>query len=192
MLLNSLQWKFDATILYSLFEWNGCYSRLSVFATTKWFLNTWLVLWKILDAVLVCYAAIIPKPTMLPFRCLLPFVSTYLCEQGWILVEVNEKQSPRVPLFSEIPRVYPYTLWEFCTKLLPGLFQSSTEFILKWPNTLSQVGHNVKKGRVVNTAFKSFNTVATSPLTLSWMRGSPRTECARRKTPYICGANKQY
>jgi len=115
MLLHFLQWKFDATILYSLFEWNGCYSRLSVFATAKWFLNTWLVLWKILDAVLVCYAAIMPKPTMLPFRCLLPFVSTYLCEQGWILVEVNEKQSPLVPLFSEIPRVYPLRVlhWVF-------------------------------------------------------------------------------
>jgi len=37
---------------------------------------------KIPDAVLLLYAAIIPKPTMLPFRCLLPFVSTYLCEQG--------------------------------------------------------------------------------------------------------------
>ena len=57
------------------------------------------------DAVLVCYAAIIPTPTMLPFRCLLPFVSTYLCEQGWILGEVNKKQSLWVPIFSEITQV---------------------------------------------------------------------------------------
>jgi len=68
-----------------------CYSRLSVFVTAKGFLKTWLVLWKIPDTVLVRYATIIPKPTMLPFRCLLPFVSTYLYHQGWILEEVNEK-----------------------------------------------------------------------------------------------------
>jgi len=85
-----------------------------------------------------------------------------------------------------------YTLREFCTEFLPGFFQTLIEFILKWPNTLSQVGHNVIKGRVVNTAFKSFNTVATSTLALSWMRGSPRTECARRTTQYICNANNQY
>jgi len=35
------------------------------------------------------------------------------------------------------------------------------------------------------------DAVATSPLALRWMRGSPRTECARKTTPYICGANKQ-
>jgi len=33
---------------------------------------------------------------MLPFRFLLQFVSTYLCEQGLILGETNEKQSPQV------------------------------------------------------------------------------------------------
>jgi len=33
--------------------------------------------------------------------------------------------------------------------------------------------------------------VATPPLALRWMRGSPRTECARRTTPYVGGANKQ-
>jgi len=38
---------------------------------------------------------------MLLLRCLLPFVFAHLCEQGWILVEVNEKQSRRVPLFSD-------------------------------------------------------------------------------------------
>jgi len=42
-----------------------CYSRLSVFVTAKGFLKTWLVLWKIPDTVLVRYATIIPKPTML-------------------------------------------------------------------------------------------------------------------------------
>jgi len=104
MLLHYLQWKLDATILYSLFEWNGCYSRLSVFATAKGFLKMWLVLWKIPDAVLVRYATIIPKPTMLPFHCLLPFVSTYLCHQGWILEEVKTKQPSRVCLFQRFHR----------------------------------------------------------------------------------------
>jgi len=33
--------------------------------------------------------------------------------------------------------------------------------------------------------------VATSRLALRWMRDSPRTGCARRTTPSICGANKQ-
>jgi len=41
--------------------------------------------WRFFDAVLVRYAAIKPKLTMLPFCCMLQFVSTYLCEQGWIL-----------------------------------------------------------------------------------------------------------
>ena len=143
MLLHFLQWKFDSTISYSLFEWNGCYSRLSVFATAKWWLNTWLVLWKILDAVLVWYAAIMPKPTMLPFRCLLPIVSTYLCEQGWILVEVNEKQSPRVPLFSEIPRVYPLRVLHL---VFAWIFPVIDRIYFEMTKHLSQVGHNVKKG----------------------------------------------
>ena len=107
MLLHFLQWKIVATILYSPFEWNS-YVIHDWFATAKWFLNTWLALWKIPDAVLVRYAAIMPTPTMLLFRCLLPFVSTYCTSvsmQGWILREVNEKQSLRVPIFSEITRV---------------------------------------------------------------------------------------
>jgi len=33
--------------------------------------------------------------------------------------------------------------------------------------------------------------IATSRLAFRWMRGSPRTEYARRTTQYICGANKQ-
>jgi len=37
------------------------------FATTKWFLSEWLVIWKIPDANPVCYAAIIPKPAYDPF-----------------------------------------------------------------------------------------------------------------------------
>jgi len=39
-----------------------CYWYLSVFATAKWLLSSWLVLWKIIDAVLVCYPARVPKP----------------------------------------------------------------------------------------------------------------------------------
>ena len=43
-----------------------CYSCVSLFTTAKWFLNTWPVLWKIHDAVLVCYAKNISKPSYAP------------------------------------------------------------------------------------------------------------------------------
>jgi len=43
---------------------------------------------------------------------------------------------------------------------MPGFFQSSTEFDLKRPNRLSQVGDNFQTGRVVNTVSKSFTTIA--------------------------------
>jgi len=94
---------------------------------------------------------------MLPFRCQLPFVSNHLCEQGWILGEANQKQSPRVPLFSDIPRV-PFESFalSFC---LQGFCQSSTDFTLKRPNKLSLFGHIVQKGRVVNTV-SNFDTIA--------------------------------
>jgi len=41
------------------------YSCLGIFATAKSFLITWLVLWKLPDAVLVCYGDI-PKPNYAP------------------------------------------------------------------------------------------------------------------------------
>jgi len=64
-----------------------------------------------------------------------------------------------------------------------------------WGETL------VKSERFLQTQFWSWTCqratkcagcrmVATSPLALRWMRGSPRTECARRTTPYVCGANR--
>ena len=82
--------------------------------------------------------------------------------------------------FFQIPQVYPLRVLHL---VFAWLFQSSTEFILKRPNTLSQVGHNVKKGRVVNTTFKSFNTVATSPLALSWMP-TMNGMCVKNNTIY--------
>ena len=100
------------------------------------------------------------KPTMLPFCCLLPFVSTYHCEhrsgykRGWTKYSRLE-----APFFRDSPG----TIWEFRTWFLPGLLQSSTEFSLKWPNKLSQFGHNVQNIRLVNTANTvsiSFNTIA--------------------------------
>ena len=81
-----------------------------------------------------------------------------------------------------------YTLREFCTEFLPGFFQTLIEFILKWPNTLSQVGHNVIKGRVVNTAFKSFNTVATCNLDAGVelnARFTTNGMCAKNNTIYM-------
>jgi len=127
MLLHFLQWKLAATMLYSLFK---CKVMLFTIEPT-------------------CNCEMIPihvtcslknpgrspgalysnrtKPTMLPFCCLLPFVSTYHCEhrigykRGWTKKVVSR------PLFSEIPRV-PF---EFRTWFLPGFLQSSTEFSLK-------------------------------------------------------------
>ena len=100
--------------------------------------------------------------------CFRSFPPTFVSRGGyWGRLTRNSRLGS--PFFQ---RFRGYTLWEFCTEFFPGFFQPSTEFMLKWPNTWSQVGHNVKKGRVVNTAFKSFNTVATPPLELSWMRGS--------------------
>jgi len=54
-------------------------------------------------------------------------------------------------------------IWEFRTWFLPGFFQSWTELSLKWPNKLSQFGHNVQNIRLVNTVNTvsiSFNTIA--------------------------------
>jgi len=45
---------------------------------------------------------------------------------------------------------------------------------------------------VGKTAEKVFcGIVVTSPLALRSMCDSPRTECARRTTPHVCGVNKQ-
>ena len=113
ILLHYLQWKLDTTILYSLCAWNGCVIHewaYLLFATAKGFLKTWLVLWKIPDAVLVRYAAFMHKPIMLPFRCLLPFVSTYLCHQGVDIRGGERETATSGPPFSEIPQVGYYTL----------------------------------------------------------------------------------
>jgi len=100
-------------LLFTFWKKWLCYSRLSVFATAKRFLNTWLVLWKVLDAILVRYATITTKPSMPPFHCQLPFVSTYLCEQGWISWAVKDKETPRLPPVSEIPLV-PFESFALC------------------------------------------------------------------------------
>ena len=123
------------------------------------------------------YAAITPKPTILPFCCLLPFFSIYLREQWWILVEVNEKQSPRVPIFSEILRVpfdsFPHS---FCLAFFshrPNLF---------WNDQTNQVNSvtNVQKSRVVNTVSTSFNNIARKT-----------TERSQRKNRFLhCSVNK--
>jgi len=96
---------------------------------------------------------------------------------GWILGEVNEKQSLRVPIFSKITRV---AFESFALSFLPGFFQSSTEFILKRPNRLSQVGDNVQKGRVVNIVSTSFTTIARQT-----------TEKSQRKNRFLhCSVKK--
>jgi len=88
-----------------------------------------------------------------PFRCLLPFVSTYLCEHAGLDIRGGERET-----VTSLPH-YPGTLWEFRTYFLPGFFRSSTEFILKRPNRLSQVGEIVQTGRVVNTVSTSFTAM---------------------------------
>jgi len=100
------------------------------------------------------------KPTTLPFCCLLPFVSTYHCEhrsgykRGW-----TKNSRLEAPFFRDSAG----TIREFRTWFLPDFFQSSTEFSLKWPNKLRQLGHNVQNIRLVNTVNTvsiSFNTIA--------------------------------
>jgi len=129
-------------------------------------LNTRIVLWKIADPVLVPYAAIIPNPNMSPIRCLLPFISTYLCEQRWILGEVNEKQSPQVPLLPEIPQV-PFERFALG---FAWLFLVN-QIYLEMTNKLSQSSHNVQRGRAVTTVSASFNAIATQ----TTKRSQPKT-----------------
>jgi len=63
MLLHFLQRKLAATTLYSLFKWNG------------YVIHDWAP-GRSPGALCSNHT----KPTMLPFCCLLPFVSTYHCE----------------------------------------------------------------------------------------------------------------
>ena len=97
------------------------------------------------------------KPTMLPFCCLLPFVSTYHCEprSGY-----KRRWTKHVVSNAPFYRDSAGTIWEFRTWFLPGFFQSSNEFSLKWPNKLSQFGHNVQNIRLGNTVSISFDAIA--------------------------------
>ena len=95
------------------------------------------------------------KPTMLPFCCLFPFVSTYHCEHRSGYKRGERKIVVSSPPFFRIPRV-PFESFAL------GFLQSSTELSLKWPNKLSQFGRNVQNIRLVNTVNNvsiSFNTI---------------------------------
>ena len=127
------------------------------FATAKWFLSKWVVLWIIPDAVLVCYAAIITKP-ILSFHCLFPFVSTNLCEQAWTLGEANERRPPRSPFFQIC---YGHPLKVSHANFARSFFGHRPNFFVEWPKKLSQIGHNVRKCRLANTVSASFNTINT-------------------------------
>jgi len=92
------------------------------------------------------------KPLMLPFCCLLPFVAA----------DIRGGERKIVVLSPPFFRDSAGTIWKFRTWLLPGFFQSSTEFSLKLPNKLSQFGHNVQNIRLVNPVNNvsiSFNTI---------------------------------
>ena len=82
-----------------------CYSRLSLLATAKWFLTTWLVLWKIPHAVLVRYAVTIPnQPCSLFVVCFNLFQPTTVSIGADIRGSERKIVVSRPPL-SEIPRV---------------------------------------------------------------------------------------
>ena len=137
-----------------------CYSQLSLFATAKWFVTTWLVLWKIPDAVLVRYAVTIPNKL-----CSLFAVCFHLFQPTTESIGADITGGERKIVVSSPPffRNSAGTIWEFRTRFLPGFFQSSTEFSLKWPNKLSQFGHYVQNIRLVNTVNNvsiCFNTIA--------------------------------
>ena len=80
-----------------------------------------------------------PNLIILPFRCLLLFVSTYLCEQGWVFREANEKQSPScaLPFFQ---RCHGYSL-RVSHLNLSDFFGHKLLFL----NKKSQFGHNFPK-----------------------------------------------
>ena len=134
-----------------------CYSQLSLFATAKWFLTTRLVLWNIPDAVLVRSPATIPNQL-----CSLFIVCFHLFQPTTVSIGADIRGGERKIFVSSAPffRDSAGTIWEFRTWFLPGFFQSSTEFSLKWSNKLSQFGHNVQNIRLGNTVSISFNTIA--------------------------------
>jgi len=76
-----------------------CNSWLSVFATAKWL---WLVFQKTPGAVLVCYAAIIPKPTYALFS-LSASIHFHLCLWAGVDIRGGEWETvTSYPLFSEM------------------------------------------------------------------------------------------
>ena len=115
--------------------------------------TTWLVLWKIPDAVLVRYAVTIPNQL-----CSLFVVCFHLFQPTTVSIGADIKGGEREivvsrPLFSEIPRVpfESFALGFSC--LFPVIDRIK-------PNRLRQFGHNVKNIRLVNTVSISFNTIA--------------------------------
>jgi len=124
VLLHCLSLKLDITILYSLSEWNGYAIHVWVHLKLQ---NDSLAcdlfseksLTQFMRAVQHSY----PNLPMLTFCCLLPFISTYLCEQGWILGEENKKQSPWVPFFQRCQVPFGNFALGFCLVLFSVIDQ---------------------------------------------------------------------
>ena len=127
-----------------------CYSCLSVFATAKWFLSTWLALWKIPDTAQVCYAAII-RHTQTNYAPFSLSASIHFHQPLWAGVDIGEGERETVtsgPLFSEMPRaLFESFALTFCLVFFSVIDQ------------ISQFSHNFRKGRLVNTISSSFNTI---------------------------------
>jgi len=156
MLLHFLQWKLAATMLHSLFNWNGyvihdwAYLQLQNDSyprdlfSEKSRTQSWCAM---------------QQPYQL---CSLFVICFHLFQPTTVSIGVDIRGGERKIVVSSLPcfRDSAGTIWEFRTWFLPGFFQSSTEFSLKWPNKLSQFGHNVQNIRLVNTVSISFNTIA--------------------------------
>jgi len=122
-------------MVYSLSEWNGCVIHVWVYLQVQ---NDSLARDLFSEKSLTQFRCVMQQSyrylPMLPFCCLLPFVSFYLCDQGSILGDANKKQSPWVPFFQRChrhpSRVSLLVFAWFCVR-------SQTKFILKLPENVT-------------------------------------------------------
>jgi len=111
MFLHFLQLKLNITIVYSLSEWNSyvihvCVIMLFTYLQLQNHSSAHDLFSKKLLAQFWCATQqSYPNLTVLPFHNLHLIISTYLCQQGWILGEVNERwSSSTLPFFQRCCR----------------------------------------------------------------------------------------
>jgi len=110
------------------------------------------------------------KPTMLPFCCLLPFVSTYHREHRSGYKKRWTKNNRLEWRFFQRFRGYHLRLSHL---VFAWLFPVIDRIQMKWPNKSSQFGHNVQNIRLGNNVSISFNII-----------GRKATERSQQKTGF--------